>query len=90
MPDQSLSDRSLSDRSLCDRSLPDQSLPDFRTADYSEPGRSRRRTGNAGKSRRYLPSPEVLDELAALGPDLATLAADLHSCLTEAEARRQA
>jgi len=36
-----------------------------------------------GARGSYLPSAQVLDELARLGPDLTTLAEELRTCLSE-------
>jgi hypothetical protein len=39
--------------------------------------------GAVGTRGSYLPSAQVLDELARLGPDLTTLAEELRTCLSE-------
>jgi hypothetical protein len=57
----------------------DTSLPDMRTHGPDE-------RGGDGRQRRrdhYLPSAQVLAELAVLGPDLARLAADLQDRLSD-------
>jgi hypothetical protein len=38
---------------------------------------------SVGRRGSYLPSAEVLDELARLGPGLSTLAEELRTCLSE-------
>jgi len=48
---------------------------------FSEPSAEQR--GERSRRRRtYLPSAQVLTELASLGPDLGMLAADLHERLS--------
>lgn len=61
----------------------DSSLPDIRTGSDDE-------RGSDGKQRRrghYLPSAQVLAEIAVLGPDLARLATDLRDRLSDEAAR---
>jgi len=57
----------------------DPSLPHKRTHGADEHSRDGRQRGRG----RYLPSAEVLAELAVLGPGLARLAADLRDRLNE-------
>jgi len=55
----------------------DSSLPDLRTPTAAA------QRGERGRRRRaYLPSAEVLADLASLGPDLARLADDLRDRLS--------
>jgi hypothetical protein len=61
-------------------SVTNTSLPDMRTRADDE------RSGDALEQRRrgrYLPSAQVMAELAVLGPDLARLAADLRDRLSD-------
>ena len=60
------------------------SLPDIRTHGAGE----QRRDGGRQKAR-YLPSAQVLAELACLGPDLLRLADDIRDRLSEADASIQ-
>jgi hypothetical protein len=60
-------------------SVTEPSLPDIRMAQADE----QRRDAHPGA--RYLPSAQVLAELACLGPDLRRLAEDLRNRLSEAE-----
>ncbi|HXZ63915.1 MAG TPA: hypothetical protein VEH05_04225 [Streptosporangiaceae bacterium] len=48
-----------------------------------------RRSDDRRAGGRYLPSAQVLAELACLGPDLPRLADDLRDRLNDADARRQ-
>jgi hypothetical protein len=59
------------------------SLPDVRVT-HAHKQRDGARTGV-----RYLPSDQVLAELACLGPDLRRLAEDLRERLNEADAQSQ-
>jgi hypothetical protein len=59
------------------------SLPDIRLT-HADTQRDGDRTGVS-----YLPSAQVLAELACLGPDLSRLAADLRDRLSEADAQAQ-
>jgi hypothetical protein len=60
------------------RSVTNASRHDIRSQDPDE------RSGDGQRRReRYLPSPQVLAEIAVLGPDLARLAADLRDRLSD-------
>lgn len=59
-------------------------LPDIRTPRVGE----QRRDGDQERAR-YLPSAQVLAELAYLGPDLLRLADDIRDRLSEADASGQ-
>jgi hypothetical protein len=59
-------------------------LPDIRTQRVGEQRSDGERTPG-----RYLPSAQVLAELASLGPDLRRLAADLKDRLSDADTRVQ-
>jgi hypothetical protein len=41
------------------------------------------RSGSSRRSKRYLPSEQVIKELVTLGPDLGTLADELRNRLSE-------
>jgi hypothetical protein len=56
----------------------DTSLPDMRTRGLDE-----RTADSLQQCGHYLPSDQVMAELAALGPDLARLAADLRDRLSD-------
>jgi hypothetical protein len=59
------------------------SLPDIRVT------RADAQRDDARSGVRYLPSAQVLAELATLGPDLRRLARDLRDRLSEADAQTQ-
>jgi hypothetical protein len=61
----------------------DASLPDIRVT------RANAQRDGTGTGVRYLPSAQVLAELASLGPDLRRLAEDLRDRLSEAGAQAQ-
>jgi hypothetical protein len=61
----------------------DSTRPDLRRQGSEELAARAPRHDRPGKRAKYLPSPQVIEELGQLGPDLSTIADDLRSRLSE-------
>jgi hypothetical protein len=59
------------------------STPSELRREADQPPARRGLPGRPGKRRKYLPSAQVVEELASLGPDLTTIVDDLRSRLVE-------
>ena len=61
----------------------DSTPADLHREGSEQPPARRGLPGRPGRRRKYLPSAQVVEELASLGPDLTTIVDDLRSRLVE-------